>query len=229
MISESGHRHINVSILIAGVLTIVAPYALAQPSEVTMYDNILPPARGGVTVLDGTLRIGGDEIGDDLDLVRYEDGRIGTAGWSLANLSTTETIRGYFFTLRWYNRDTNQLLGAVDGSFGNPSFPIGPGQSHVLGADLGFRNIPIAPRMSMTFQVTEVIGGTLNDVGVLTGGPNTAGSSSRFVRNFTTGQMIDLGSSNRNLGFLIYVRPIPTPSALGIFGLATVFAARRRR
>jgi hypothetical protein len=210
-------------------VTCTTSIAIAQEA-VWMYDNARPPTRpGGRTVLDGVLRIGGDEIGDDINLERHEDGVIGPAGWSLANLSTTDTIRGYFFTLRWYNRDNNQLLGTFSSDFGNPVFPIGPGQSHALFTDLNDLDIRVAPRMYMTFQVTGVIGGTLNDVGVLTGGPHTAGSSSRFVRNFTTNQDIDLGSDRRNIGFLVHVYPIPTPSALATFALAAVFAVRRRR
>jgi hypothetical protein len=219
--SKFGRMAIAVWLLFFSIPTL----AFGRQAQVIMYDNLSP----GRTVLDEARSFGSDEIGDDVNLVRYEDGHIGQFFTTVANVSDGNILENFTATYKFYNKDTSALLGTFPlGLTTNPQ-NISPGESRLFGIDISFRQIPVAPRMFVTVQYTSVLGGSFNDIGVLIGGPTTRGSSSRFVRNFTTGQDIDLGGDSRNLGYRIHVRPIPSPSAIGVFGLAAIFAVRRRR
>ncbi|MDX2146909.1 MAG: hypothetical protein SFZ23_05255 [Planctomycetota bacterium] len=197
--------------------------------SIMMYDNWTPPLPGR-TVLNSVLRVGRDEIGDDLNLTNYQDGFIDGMGWTIANLSTTNQITSYRERLTWIDRDTSQILGSV--TYGGEPLrePIPPGARFRVDIPSSSVRVPVRPRMYFTIQYFDVVGASVDDIGLLYGGPTTVGSSSRFIRNFTTGQDIDLGGSNQNLGFYIRVRPIPAPGvcAAGLFAFGAL-ATRRRR
>jgi hypothetical protein len=203
----------------------IPTFAFGGQAQVIMYDNLSL----GRTILNEARSFGSDEIGDDVNLVRYEDGHISDFFRTASNVSDGNIIENFSGIYRFYNRDTMALLGSYQFGMILGSWNIQPGGSVSYGTDISDLRIPVAPRMFVTVQYTSVLGGSFNDIGVLIGGPTTRGSSSRFVRNFTTGQDIDLGGDSRNLGYRIHVRPIPSPSALGVFGLAAVFGVRRRR
>jgi hypothetical protein len=195
-----------------------------------MYDNWRGPFNFGFTVLDQTLRVGGDEIGDDVNLRRFTPGIIDSFGWTLANLSSTNTITNANFRFRFYNRDNGALISSLTTGFFDPGINLAPltgSQFRFIPGTLSFRNLGVTERMYMTMQVVDIIGIPMADVGVLYGGPITNGSSSSLIRNFTTGQDIDLGPG-KNLGFLVSVT-VPAPgAAVGVFALS-LFASRRRR
>ncbi|MDX2148431.1 MAG: hypothetical protein SFZ23_13005 [Planctomycetota bacterium] len=196
-----------------------------------MYDNWTPPLPGR-TVLNSVLRVGGDEIGDDLNLTNYQDGVLDSMGWTLVNTSSNDDIVSYGFRIRFTDSNTGEVF--VDRTYPATPLPtpIPPGarlrSSFPFGSQLSFQ-IPVRPRMYFTIQYFDVVGASVDDIGLLYGGPTTVGSSSRFIRNFTTGQDIDLGGSNQNLGFYIRVRPIPTPGAVSFALLSLGLATRRRR
>lgn len=208
-----------------------------QPAQlVRMYDNYTPnrpPNNNGRTELTSVLATNGDEYADDLVLENYQDGIIDSAGFSVVNRSASIPIPSFRVRFRWLNADTSEFLGGftLNLSFGNE--PILPGERlRVRGTDgtlLGF-NIPVAPRMKYTQQWLEVGGGaSLDDLGMLYGGPNTNGSSSRFVENLTTGQLVDLGGADKNLGFYVSTFVIPAPgSAVFAVAFAGVVVRRRR-
>jgi hypothetical protein len=195
-----------------------------------MYDNWRGPFNFGFTRLDQTLRVGGDEIGDDVNLRRFTPGIIDSFGYTIANLSASETLVDVNIRFRFYNRDSGALISSFDRGFGEPSLNIAPMTNSIRrfapGA-LTFFNLAAAERMYMTMQVVDIIGIPLSDFGVLYGGPITNGSSSSLIRNFTTGQDIDLGPG-KNLGFLVSVT-IPTPASASLFVITATLATRRRR
>lgn len=202
-----------------------------QQSVSMLYDNYSDSTSFGRTFLPNTLRVGGYEIGDDVVAGGYLGGVVDSAGFSFANLSSVNTATGIDVTLRWYDFEDSVLLGEfrVDADFGSPPLP---GSKWRLRFGEGFlRNlqIPVRARMFQTVQYNDIRGIDLSDVGVLTGGPTTVGSSSRFARNFTTNEQIDLGSADENIGFFTREYFIPTPSAISVLGLGLVFAVRRRR
>jgi hypothetical protein len=67
-------------------------------------------------------------------------------------------------------------------------------------------------------------------MGALSFGPITFGNSSQYIRNMTTGQLIDLGANPQtNMGFFIDTIPVPSPSAASLFAASSLLALRRRR
>ncbi|MDX2148973.1 MAG: hypothetical protein SFZ23_15780 [Planctomycetota bacterium] len=200
----------------------------AGPSTVMMYDNYtIPP-----TFLTNVLPTGGDENGDTAQLANYQQGVIDSAGFTLVNNSTTSNITAMRVEFKWYNFDDNSFLGGfvLNAGFAEPRLP---GSRARIEGDIGtlrFLNIPLAPRMIYTTKYLEVFGGaSLSDVGMLYGGPVSVGSSDRFIVNRTTGQQIDLGSADQNLGYFIRGFVIPAPASALAFASLGFFAARRRR
>jgi hypothetical protein len=202
-----------------------------QMSRVMAYDNWTPPPLGGSTRLPGRLRTGLDEIGDDLRLTQSTGGLVDSVGFTSAHVGTVGLLESSRVALRWYDSNANSLLGEFRFLLFY-SAPIAPGLGAATGflpGDLAFLNITIPDNAYMTVRHFDPVGIDPADVGMAFGGPHTVGSSTRFARNFTTGQDIDLGQGN-NLGLYIRTVPIPAPApaALGmILGLG--FGVRRRR
>jgi hypothetical protein len=196
------------------------------PSAVVVtYDNYTLP-----TLLDADYRVGGDEVGDDLVLTSG-GGIIDSAGFSMVNMSANDNLTGLRAVFRWYDSDTEQLLGSFTL---NGDFPrnIVPGERiRIKGEEGTLRmfGIPVAPRMFHTTEFLEVRGIDLADVGMTYGGPHNVGSSSRFARNFTTGETIDLGGADENFGYLIRTWPVPAPGTLAAAAGAVALGFRRRR
>lgn len=68
-----------------------------------------------------------------------------------------------------------------------------------------------------------------SDLGALNYGPITFGGSSQYIRNMTTGQLIDLGADPQaNLGFFIDT-VVPSPSTVSLLAASSLLARRRRR
>ncbi|MDX2146234.1 MAG: hypothetical protein SFZ23_01830 [Planctomycetota bacterium] len=178
------------------------------------------------------VRTGRQVFGDDLNLVGpFGPGYIiDSAGFSLANYSRTGSISALVARFRWIDRDTQTQVGQLDLNL--QLVPIGPGQRDRVRGDIGtlrFLNIPVRPRMYYTTEFLSVTGIDIADIGISYGGPIGVGSSSRFIRNFTTGQDIDLGSENQNLGYLIRTYPLPAPGSVLVLPSLALFASRRRR
>jgi hypothetical protein len=198
------------------------------------YDNWRSPNSSfdelrGRTNLTQTIRTGSHEVGDDLVLADVGASELSDLAYSVVNLSSTDTLGWFRRTIRWYSDDF--MLVGQDSARVLANFQAG---SRVAVFTSGFyllsRQIPTSPRMFMTLQYTEVTGIDPADIGMLTGGPVGTGSSSQFIRNFTTGQQIDLGSENQNLGFFIDSLPIPAPGSFAAFVTAIgIFARRRQR
>ncbi|MDX2148019.1 MAG: hypothetical protein SFZ23_10900 [Planctomycetota bacterium] len=204
----------------------------AGPGTVMMYDNYTPTNFGGQTTLTTVISVGGDEYGDSVNLANYQQGIIDSAGFTLVNNSTTSNITAMRVEFKWYNADDNAFLGGfiLNTGFAEPRLP---GSQALIEGDIGtlrFLNIPLAPRMIYTTKYLEVFGGAnLSDVGMLYGGPVTVGSSDRFIVNRTTGQQIDLGSADQNLGYFIRGFVIPAPGSVLVLTSLGLFASRRRR
>jgi hypothetical protein len=193
------------------------------------YDNWRSSSEGGETsLLTRFNNVGTQEIGDDLVLSNCSPSFVNDLGFTLVNGSRTQGISRYRSTFRFYDENLT-LLGVVSEVVNTIFPPFGAASIFTSGGYFRPFNIPTAPRMFMTTQYTEVIGDN-SLVGLLYGGPVTTGSSSRFIRNFTTGQQIDLGGEDQNLGFFIDTVPIPGPGALTVMAVAMgVVGCRRRR
>jgi hypothetical protein len=187
---------------------------LAGPPFVA-YDNHTDPRFGGRTLPLGSLRTGGDEIGDDLGTLLDGPSFLDSAGYSITNYSATTPIQRIWFTLRWYAADGQSLLGAVPLVIEYENNPILPGSSRISRfVDGGFSQLDIRleSAMFMSMQFTQVRGPELSDLGMVVGGPITLGDSTRFARDFTTGQIFDLGASPQlNLVFLVKTFDVPSP------------------
>jgi hypothetical protein len=200
-------------------------------NRVMAYDNWTPINLGGQTRLTGQLRTGADEYGDDLNLVPLSGGLLDSAGFTTFNAGTTGDLERSRISLRWYDPATSTLIGEFRFMLIYSS-PIAPGRGEFTGflpGDLASLGIVVPDSVTMTVQHFDPVGIAPADLGMRFGGPNTIGSSTRFARNFTIGQNIDLGQGN-NLGLFIRTVPIPAPApaALGII-LGLGFGLRRRR
>jgi hypothetical protein len=206
----------------------VLPAAEGRP-----YDNYRDPGAPeledrGNTVLLSAFRVGENEVGDDLQLVDPGAAIVSDMGFTFVNMSPTDTATSFRFTHRFYDENL-VLLGQFSARLGG-SFPPNAGARFTTrgGVLTGF-HIPVAERMFVTTTYSDIIGIDPNDVGVRYGGPVTIGSSTQFIRNFTTGQQIDLGDANQNLGYFINTIPIPAPAASITIAFAGLLATRRRR
>lgn len=136
----------------------------------------------------------------------------------------------YDVTFRFYDYDTMQLLDSL--SIEVTSFPLAPGQFTLTEFEPGGLRrfaLDIDDHVWMTIQFTRVLGIPLNDLGQLVGGPPNTGDSSRFIRNFMTGDLIDLGDSpEANLGMFVKTVAVPEPGCAVVL-LSPLVAGRRRR
>jgi hypothetical protein len=205
----------------------------ADPTAIEGYDNFrgswaFPP---GATNLNGRLRTGGNEVGDDIRMSVPGRGLIDRVGTTMNNFSVDGTVERFRRTWRWYNATDFTLQGEL--SFlvtiagGLP--PLTGGIFNQPRGFLAEFGIQVEQNVYFTVQYSEVVGVSINDIGQLYGGPINTGSSSRFIRDFTTGQMIDLGSDQQNLGLKIDFNPIPSPGAGGLLVVAGIWGLRRRR
>ncbi len=195
------------------------------------YDNWRDPTATppGQSFLTRTLALGAIEYGDDLQLANWTPGKVNDIGWTFYNSSTTSRITSFGATIRFYDSGLN-LLG-VDSAiyFGQTWNPGARALTYTNGG--AYRNMNIYTRESMFMSVSffSVVGGLDSDMGVLYGGPITFGNSSRFARNMTTGDLIDLGASPQaNLGFFIDT-VVPAPAAASLLAASSLLALRRRR
>jgi hypothetical protein len=204
-----------------------------HPLAIEGYDNFrsfisFPP---GMTILDQRIRTGGREIGDDVNLIGYDGGSLNRCGTTLVNLSTENLLTRFQLTMRWYRQGDLQLLSSytfVAGIAGG--LPPNTGGLFFQRADfLTPLGITVEPNVYFTVQYSNIVGVSIDDIGQLYGGPINTGSSSRFIRDFTTGQMIDLGSDQQNLGLKIDFNPIPSPGPAALIALAAIIGTCRRR
>jgi hypothetical protein len=220
-----------------GMRTLV-PYTDDTPMPATgdrAYDNwrfpgASDPRYRGQTSLPHKLRIGPDEVADDAFLVSWSPSIINDVAWTYSNMSLTQSITVYRATIRFYDNKF-RLLGEDSALYSGQTTP--PGSSTRVSTDGGFfqqYNFPTTQHMFISIQFSDMVNFDVNDVGILYGGPITAGDSSRFIRNLTTGEQIDLGDTPQaNLGFFIDTVPIPTPSGVVALSAAATTLTRRRR
>jgi hypothetical protein len=196
------------------------------------YDNWRGPSFSppGVSRLRGDIAISGQEIGDDIFLDNWQPSVINDVGYTLWNSSTTGTLTAYRLCLQFYDSDLS-LLG-VDEAW-HVGATLAPGGRAKVFSDDGFYrgfNIATASVMYMSMKFTSAIGIDSSEMGALSFGPITFGNSSQYIRNMTTGQLIDLGANPQtNMGFFIDTIPVPSPSAASLFAASSLLALRRRR
>jgi hypothetical protein len=183
----------------------------------------------GVSRLVGQIALNGNEFADDLLLSNWQPSIVNDVGFSLWNHATT-TMQAFYLRLRFYD-DSLNILGIDEGWYSGAV--IGANGKAKFFSDDGFYagfGIPTRSVMLMSMEFVNAIGVHPADLGALTGGPITFGSSSQYIRNMTSGQLIDLGASPQtNLGFFIDTVPVPSPSAASLFAASSLLALRRRR
>jgi hypothetical protein len=195
------------------------------------YDNWRYPGGDppGQSLIGERLVLGNVEVGDDLLLADWQPCKVNDIGWSLCNNSATGSLTFFGATIRFYDGSL-ALLGTDTATYSGQTFR--PGARALVQSSGGFYgrfNISTTQAMFMSIEFFGTVGVDPGDVGVLYGGPITFGNSSRFARNMTTGDLIDLGASPQaNLGFFIDT-VVPAPSAASLFAASSLLALRRRR
>jgi hypothetical protein len=188
------------------------------------------PEFNGQTFLTERFVIGTDEVADDAVLVNWQPGIISDLGWTYHNHSTTQSITSFRATFKFYDSH-DALLGVDSATYSGQT--IRPGGSAMVYTSGGFYEgfqIPTSEHMYISIQFSEMVDFDVNDVGILYGGPITAGDSSQFIRNLTTGEQIDLGDiPQANLGFFIDTVPVPAPGSLVVLGVWAGVLTRQRR
>jgi hypothetical protein len=184
----------------------------------------------GRTNIGPPLIIGSHEVGEDMQLVPGTGGIWSDRGYTIYNGSASEIVTEFRQTFRWYSM-SGSLLYTFTLLVGF-SDPLRPGESALIftGPEsyLG-RNYTLPEQFYFTVQFSQFTNYDVNNVGMLTGGPITDGSSSHLARDFTTGQSIDLGDQYSNIMFYIRTRPVPSPSAASLLAASSLLALRRRR
>jgi len=201
-------------------------------SGMRAYDNWRYPGGDppGQSLIGERLTMGNIEVGDDLILANWQQSKVNDIGWSLCNNSATGTLSFFGATIRFYT-DSLVLLGTDTATYSGQNFR--PGARALVQSSGGFYgrfNIPTNQEMYMSIEFFGTVGVDPQEVGVLFGGPITFGNSSRYIRNMTTGQLIDLGADPQaNLGFFIDTVAVPAPSAASLLAASSLLALRRRR
>jgi hypothetical protein len=203
---------------------------VSPSSVVESYDNWRTAdwVQPGETVYESNLRVGTRTIADDLNMIT--GGVLTSSKHSYVNLSSTQTLFEYRVSERWYSSAGTELqrinyrvviVGGLPPSF----------RAVVFSEDGYWDFLQLA--LPSSFQYSRTFLETPNfdiiDIGVIVGGPHNTGSSSRYVRDMTTGDLIDLGSENSNFALGVRVIAVPTPGVAGFVTLGFIGACRRRR
>jgi hypothetical protein len=213
-----------------GVATLIDGPSLGFASVTEVYDNARDDFAGGRTVLFGRTRTGAREVGDDLSLSAYSGTTLDSTITTIVNFSEDSELRRVRRTLRWYERSDSRLLGEVS-AIVQFIVPLPPRTGGVLYDAEGLWddfNILLQSDIYFTLQYTDPLGINVEDLGQRYGGPINTGSSSRFIRDFTLGQDIDLGDDQTNLGMAIRVNPIPGPGSIMLLATLPMLLRRRR-
>lgn len=204
-----------------------------DPATLRAYDNWRYPGGGGNTLRRGLFQTGSDEAGDDLQLASGTEGIVNDLGWSVAHCGTTGSLSALRVIKRFYDANTMALLYTDDAFYTFVGTTIRPGEAAKIYSDGGLYrslNIPAPQSMFMTLQFADPVGMDVADLGIGYGGPINTGSSSSFIRNFTTGQNTDLGADpQNNLLFFIDSVVVPSPSSVSLLAASSLLAFRRRR
>lgn len=188
------------------------------------FDNRTQPANGGRTLFEGVMNVGSSLMGEDIIAVPRTGGYVSFAEIAVRNQSTTEWLTRVRYTFAFYGSDGTPLGSLIFSvTIHNP---IPPGGAFFFGTEMRFANIIVPDDFMFAFRIDQTENFNNDMIGLWFGGPVTAGSSSRFTRNLTTGEVIDMGSPDRNLIYYIETQPIPAPGALPLLLAA---AATRRR
>lgn len=200
------------------------------------YDNWrYPGGGGGDTLVNGRVRVGAQEVGDDLNLAVWQGSVVNDIGYSVVNMAASGggSLTGVGQHRRFYDADTGELLYTDSAFYTFVGFSLRPGEGGIGYTDGGFYRgfgIPARQRMYMTMQFFDPVGISIEDMGLFYGGPINTGSSSSLIRNFTTGQNIDLGANpQNNLIFFIDSVVVPSPSSFSLLAASSLLAVRRRR
>ncbi len=198
--------------------------------ETTLFDCWTTPSFGGQSRWQGNILTGFDAVGEDMIATGNLGGVVTDIGYSLANLSSTRSIRFNRITFSFWS-----LEGMLIASHSRDEFfavPIRPGELvQIFFGSNQFRQIGIVvpDQFVLTIQRESFDNVPASAFGVMWSSPVTAGTSSQFYRNFTTGQSIDLGSAQNNLTMYVKTDPIPSPSCASLLTASSLLALRRRR
>jgi hypothetical protein len=201
-----------------------------DPASTWYYDNYRDQVRGGQSQRLEMYRVGSDEVGD-LVVSDVGGGRLRGENFTLTHVGQTGV--GTYITKRnrWYDQ-SGQLIREFVFDIDMSLAHLTPGLLKNYSAGDGFwdfLNLDLPASSYISHQWFNPIGMDAADLGQAIAGPRTIGYSSQFIRNFTTGQDIDLGSDQRNLCLAVRVDPIPSPSSLSLFAASSLLALRRRR
>ncbi|MDX2148599.1 MAG: hypothetical protein SFZ23_13865 [Planctomycetota bacterium] len=204
----------------------------AGPDQLyTNYDNYTRSTEGGRSDRITGLRVGGDEIGDDLFL-DYQGGVLTGTGYSLGNFSETNELRAWTYINRWYDWRSLEMIREVSIRVELDGFTIQPGtlaQTLVLDGGWDSFGIRLRDRIWAGYQFSDPVGIAVSDFGIEIAGPRTLGSGTSAIRNFTTGETIQLQNDTYNPTWLIRTRGVPSPGSLASLALAGGFLVTRRR
>jgi hypothetical protein len=192
------------------------------------YDNWRRPSwvDPGNSVHSQRLRVGGTEIADDLSM--QSSGILTSDKFSVVNMSDNDTITSFRMTDTWYDSNGNVILRFNYTTIG---YNLAAGDAAYVYDDDGFwnfLNLNLPASVMFAKRFSNAANFNVDDFGVLVGGPHNTGSSSRYVRDMTTGDLIDLGSENSNFALGVRVNVIPSPSSLALVGLVALVTRRRR-
>lgn len=195
----------------------------------TNYDNWSDVRFGGQTNVIAPVRIGTDEIGDDLVLQGNTGGRLTASGQSIYNFNMTENITAFSRVLRWYTLDGSLLREYQSRTFigGGAIFANTGALVRQSDGFWDFLNLSLPSQVFASVRYSEPDRATVDDFGVYLAGPPTVSTSTPLYRNFTTGQNLDSGSADVNLSWFIRTQVIPAPaSGVVAFGIVCLLSRR---
>lgn len=198
--------------------------------ETTLFDCWTTPSFGGQSRWQGNILTGFDKVGEDMLGTSQLGGVVTDIGYSIANLSSNRSIRFNRITYDFWTLDGVLIASRSQDEFFASA--ILPGQlARIFFGPNQFRNfnVVVPDLFYMTVQRESFDGVPASAFGAMWSSPVTAGTSSQFYRNFTTGESIDLGSAQNNLTMYVKTDPIPSPSSASLLTASSLLTLRRRR
>jgi hypothetical protein len=203
---------------------------VAPAAETTLFDSWHGPSQGGSSLIQGYLPTGFDAVGEDMVGATSQGGLVTDIGYTLANLSSTRSIRFNRIIYSFWSLDGVLIASRPFEEFF--AVAIQPGQAiKIRFGSNQFRNfnVIVPDQFYMTIQRESFDNVPASAFGVAWSTPISVGTTSRFYKNMSTGQSLDLQSEQNALTMYVMTDPIPSPSSASLLAASTVLALRRRR
>lgn len=204
--------------------TLNRPVDPAGPGAMTVYGNY-----GGSTRLGGVYSSGDRLLRDDI-VSAVPESILSSYYILFSNCSTTAELLRFDYLIEFVS-ETGTVFGSSGFTVNLSANPLPAQTSGVLQwPDGSFSSLGVVlpSQFFLRQRLSNAVGIASSNLGVVYGGPQTAGFSQPGIQDLSLGQFVDLGPTN-SLMFRIRGNVVPSPSSAAILSTSSLLALRRRR